>query len=486
MSSGSSRPSPSGARLSGDRYQHLFTWLYAAQLLFTDPDVAKVEFEKAGAGNVDDLVVSFTAKPPLYHQIKFVMGQDERLTPAWLTDPGQATKSPLQRFYESYQRLTANDIRPELALLTNRWLDEAGVFSSCISGRTGKLVPRITEGGPASAKGQLRQEWSTHLGITEEELLEFLSHLKFMVARDSLDELHDRCLPAMRAAGLRFDAEAIALAGDLISWCVETNIRELTAETLLPHVRERNLVADRSAGSLLIQCLSPDPWPQAATAALDWVDLFEGDEPAARRQLHEPSGWEGQLKPELRAAIQTIRRHGLVNVNVYGTMRLSTALFTGTELSRVAGFNVEMEARGAVWASEDEHPVVELNTSVIEMGQGDEMAVGLSVSIDLVDDVAAYVRAQQLPVGRFVIYSPDAGPGRESVESPQHGLGLAYAISDTLRRDAADASRVRLFQATPMPLSLMIGHLWNRMPETQLYDDLGAGKGYAPTFKIAG
>jgi hypothetical protein len=37
-----------------------------------------------------------------------------------------------------------------------------------------------------------------------------------------------------------------------------------------------------------------------------------------------------------------------------------------------------------------------------------------------------------------------------------------------------------------MPLSLMIGHLWNRMPETQLYDDLGPGKGYTPTFRISG
>jgi hypothetical protein len=307
-----------------------------------------------------------------------------------------------------------------------------------------------------------------------------------MVGRDSLDELHDRCALAMRAAQLRFDADAIALAGDLISWCVETNIRELTAETLLPHIRERNLAAERSAGSLLIQCLSPDPWPEAATASLDWVDLFDGDEPAARRQLRDPNGWEGQLKPELRAAIQTIRRHGLVQINVYGTMRLSAALFTGIELSRVAGFNIETEARGAVWSSEDEHPAVELDSTVIEIGQGDEMAVGLSMSIDLTDDAVAYLRGQQLPVGQLVVYVPPGGPARESVKSPQDGLGLAYAISDALRGDASGAPRVHLFQATPMPLSLLIGHLWNRMPETQLYDDLGAGKGYTPTFRIAG
>lgn len=486
MSSGPTRPSPSGPRLSGDRYQHLFTWLYGAQMLFGDPDIVRIEFEKAGAGNVDDLVVHHRTKPPLYHQIKFVTSQGERLTPEWFTATSGTARSPLQRFYDSYQKLTADDVRPELALLTNRWLDEAHVINSCISGRTLKLTPRITEGGPSSANGRLRQEWSAHLGIAEDELLDFLSHLTFMVGRDSLDELHDRCALAMRAAGLRCDAEAITVAGDLISWCVETGIRDLTSETLRPHIRERNLAAERTAGSLLIQCLSSDPWPEAATAALDWVDLFDGDEPAARRQLRDPEGWEGQLKPELRAAVQTIRRHGLVHVNVYGSMRLSTALFTGSELSRVAGFNVETEARGAVWSSDDEHSAVELDSTVIEIGQGDEIAVGLSIATDLAEDVASYLRAQQLPVGRLVVYSPPGGPDRKSVKSPQGGLGLAYAVTNALRQDTTGASGMHLFQATPMPLSLMVGHLWNRMPGTQLYDDLGAGRGYTPTFRIVG
>jgi hypothetical protein len=47
----------SGARLLGDDYQHLLTWLHAAQLVHRDPEVTRVELEKYGAGNVDDLVV---------------------------------------------------------------------------------------------------------------------------------------------------------------------------------------------------------------------------------------------------------------------------------------------------------------------------------------------------------------------------------------------------------------------------------------------
>jgi hypothetical protein len=31
---------------------------------------------------------------------------------------------------------------------------------------------------------------------------------------------------------------------------------------------------------------------------------------------------------------------------------------------------------------------------------------------------------------------------------------------------------------------MLLGSVWNRMPETQLYDDVGGVVGYTPTFRI--
>src|SRR6185437_7844997 len=96
----SNRPSPSGPRLAGDRYQHLYTWLYGAQMLLNDPSIVRIEFEVSAAGNVDDLVVSHRNRPPRYHQIKFVTSQEEPLDTDWFTKVASgATKSPLQRFW---------------------------------------------------------------------------------------------------------------------------------------------------------------------------------------------------------------------------------------------------------------------------------------------------------------------------------------------------------------------------------------------------
>jgi len=47
-----------------------------------------------------------------------------------------------------------------------------------------------------------------------------------------------------------------------------------------------------------------------------------------------------------------------------------------------------------------------------------------------------------------------------------------------------NARRLHLFLAVPHGLGLLLGHLWDRMPPTLLYEDLGAGNAYQPAFLI--
>ena len=80
---------------------------------------------------------------------------------------------------------------------------------------------------------------------------------------------------------------------------------------------------------------------------------------------------------------------------------------------------------------------------------------------------------------------PEGLPGRDSVPDPEAGLGLAAAISAALREETSShRAALHLFQAAPLPLAVMVGHLWNRMPMTHLYEDLGPGAGYTSSFTI--
>lgn len=480
-------PSASGARLAGDDYQHVLTWIHALKLLLTDGDVTRIEFEADKAGNVDDLIVHRVGQRALYHQIKFVVAQKQPLTHEWFTTrPAGSKRSPLQRFYESYTKLTPTDgTPPEMALHTNRLPAPGDPMLQLVSGSDCKLVPRLAAQTPGSAAGKVRKQWAKHLGITEEQLLSFLGHLAIRSGREALDDLQEQCAWAMRAVGFRSDVAALLAAIGALRELIKTGVRELDAESVQRLAGMLQLLAGIPRATLLVQSLRPDSWPETATASVDWVDLFVGDTAESRRQLKDPAGWNDRLKPELAAAVGEIRRARLAEVDVRGTMRLATGLLVGVQLSEVAGFKVAAIGREGEWSSTTPRDATTVEREWIDVGQGEELALVIAVSQPIRDDVISYIRTQPLPVGELIVYSPPGGSSREAVISPSAGLGLAAAISSALREDTSGRrAGVHLFQAGPLPLAIMVGHLWNRMPQTQVYDDLGPGCGYTPAYVI--
>ena len=481
----SNRPSPSGARISGDDYQHLFTWMSALELLSEDSSVTRVEFE-VQAGNVDDLVVHHSVGPTVYNQIKFALTQRQHLDHEWFTSPPRpGSQTPLQRFYSSWRSLEANGRPPEMALQTNRSSDPGDPILKHTSGRDGKVVPRLAQEGPTSASGRVRTEWAKHIGVCEDELLRMLANLEIRTGRASLEQLRDQCTWVMRAVGLRGDPEAVDIGVSEIRRLVGEGVRELDADSLREIAEARNLMAGTRRATLLLQSLEADPWPEAATSVVHWVDLFEGSDAFSRRQLVNPRDWDTRLRVELRAAVDEIKRQRYRDVLVAGTMRLSTGLAVGLELSEVGGFQIAILGREGEWSSAGARSPMELLREEIPLGAGDEIALAVSVSVDIRKDVLHFLDSRRTPVDKLIVYSPAAGASRSAIPGVAEGLELAHGISAAMRDDTRDiGSKVHLFQAGPLPLSVILGHLWNRMPSTQLYDDMGPGRGYGPTFLL--
>ena len=438
------------------------------------------------AGNVDDLVVRRSNAPSIYNQIKFVMTQAEPLTHKWFTTPPRSGAfTPLQRFYDSMKTLTVDDMPPEMALQTNRWPAAGDPLLKHVCGRSGKVVPRLTEGPPRSASGEVRAEWAEHLRIGDDELLQMLEHLEIRAGREALDQLRDQCTWLMRAVGFRGEPDAVDIGVSEIRRLIGEGIREIDADDLMAIARSKGLLSSKNRATLLIQSLESDPWPEAATAYIDWVDLFDGSDARSRRQLRRTDEWNSRMKSELHTAVTKIKSQQYHDVFLAGTMRLSTGLMAGTQLSEVAGFNVSICGREGEWSSFSDKVNMEVAREEIKVGASSEIAMALSVSAQIRDDVLEYVRSAELPIDRLIVYSPSLGVSRESIPGPKEGLGFAHAISALMRTDTREVQgMVHLFQAGPLPLSVMVGHLWNRMPMTQLYDDLGPGRGYTPTFLL--
>lgn len=481
-------PSSSGARLSGDDYQHLFTLKHAWQLLTRPPRVTKIEIEARDAGNVDDLVVHRAGGVPIYHQVKFVMSQGELLTHEWFTTvPKDAKKSPLQRFKDSYDKLTKDGRPPEMALVTNRQPAGEDPLLAVLDGRNGKLAPRVNRVGPKSPANAALDDWAQHLDTSKDELLSLLESLEIQWERSSLDGLGELCGFCLEAAGLRGDTAAVLAAVGAIRRLIIDGVREVDPERFKEIIDALGLEARDPDAILVVQAIGHDDLAHIADASLDWVERFEGDRPSERRQLKDPPEWISVLQPQLVEATATVAKTGR-RVRLGGHMRLSTAFMVGVELSERVGVDIVRRERGGVdWTAHGDASEFSVTTEIEQVGDGGDLVVALATNGDPRGDVRRYVADAVPSAGTMVTLFPASGPSNYAFTSAADVRGWARAVIGALRESWPETQpeRVHIFQWNSLFGSLLLGRIWNRMPETVLYDDLGPGAGYTPTFVVA-
>lgn len=483
MTASSGLPSASGARVSGDDYQHTYSWLCALELLRPERGVVRIELEARDAGNVDDLIVRHAHAPALFHQIKFAVDQRAPLDAGWFITASGAAESPLARFQSSFRLLTGPSGPPEMVLITNRLVVPDDPILRHLSGREDKLVPRLASASPGSASGRARRAWADYLGVGEDELLHLLAHLSIRPGRASLAELRASCATAMAAAGLSEREADVDVGVAIIRRLVGEGCRSLGRENLAERVRRVGLMRGPPEAILLVDALKRSAYADHADARVDWLELFPGDTPQERRQLHEPGDWTRRLKPEIGDAVQSLQTRGLSRVRIDGAFRLSIGFALGEALARTAGFTVAFRE----YRSDLTPTPLAVATLVSEVGAGQDLAVGISVNDDLSDGVLSYIAAAAgLPVGSMLNIAPALGVGQYAIPNPAAALGFVDAAFTQIRAAARGLEgELHLFLACPNAIAILLGHLWNRVPNTQVYEDANRPGLYFPTFRFA-
>jgi hypothetical protein len=477
-------PSPHAAAVAGDEYQHAYTLMHAMDLLKEDRGIVGIGIEVSAAGNVDDLVIRHATGPARYHQVKFVMTQRELLTYTWFmeTPPGGG-KSILKRFHDSFIALTdAHGARPEMALVTNRGRDGNDPLLGHADGRDDKLMPRLASVAAGSEAGKALAEWAEHLEIGRDELAEMLNHLRIRPDMHSLTTLKELCRLSLESCGFCGGPEAVMA-------CIGA-VRELVVAGQGRHsdidrkqwgqiIRGLNLATGEPSATLLVQAIDHHLGSSTATASLDWVDLFQPD----GRLLKDSTGWMDRLWPDLVAVAETVRNSGVRPIALMGSARLSTGFAVGSLLPARARIDLVHDAYGQTWSTIGDLADVAVDEVAHAVGQGDQLAIGLSTTGDLTADVLAYIQQRDLPIRTFINLSPAGGPGSRALPDPAHARGWADATMRTIRAAARGYdSPIHLFQHGPLFGAMLLGSVWNRIPATQLYDD--APPEYTPTYLI--
>lgn len=480
--------SASGARIQGDDFQHLYAWYQAVGLLIPRENIVSVRIEAKESGNVDDVVIVRSRPPTTYCQLKYTVDASTPLdSELWTKTSTANARSLLKKFWDSWKSLSAVG-PPDMRLVTNRGIDPGCPVMTLRDGRMGRLVPRLALAAGGSPAGKTRRAWADHLGVSEQDLLAMLEHLALLTDQGPWAFLGEAAAARMGEASLRTDFTAVEIGMGAARKWVATGVREIFARDMEKLVADSGLRGERRKATLLVEAIERDAWADSATVHLEWVDAYVGENARSRRALRDPSDWNKRFLPDLHRASIQLRAHGFTDVLVRGHMRLPTWFAVGSEFSDTTQWRVSALQRGEEWAGDSRTHVREVRARTEEITQGNELAVGVSITNDVSSLVVPFLRAAKIPVARYCDLSPTSGPARDSVVGASDAMSFAMSIRSEIWKavGATQATRVHLFVSAPAALALFLGHIWNRIPETQTYEDLGPATGYTPAFAIAG
>lgn len=470
-------PSASGVRIAGDDYQWLHAWRSCLEALHenltgnaVNPIVA-VGVEEPDVGNGDDVVLHRTQPPNTYTQVKYAVDNRTAVNLEYLT-----TSGILRKMYKTYAGLTAGGTPAEMRLITNRNADPNDILVTDRDGRNGRLVPRAAQGGPKSDRGKARAAWAAEAQTDEDHLLDLLAHLHFDIAYD-LDRLRRDVSLLMTASGLRSDPAAVALGVDWVSKQVIAGHRRLTLNGI------QNAITSLQAGSpwttISVATIAHDYLADQAAVSIDWVDRMSGTTEWTRVEPAPPATWD-DLATEIRAVPGRLGTNKRILVT--GHMRQATGFLIGTELRRVKGYEVGVRQRDQLWTGEEP-----ITSNVITHTQEDTTAGhGTAIIVNVAADGAAgtidWIRESALSVSKILTITPTAGVGPKGVPDAAAANSLAIAIRDLARRHSRDGD-LHLFLIGPLGLAVLLGHHWNRLTTTHVYEHLG-GIDYTHAFTI--
>ena len=189
---------------------------------------------------------------------------------------------------------------------------------------------------------------------------------------------------------------------------------------------------------------------------------------------HDPAAYEHVMHPELLLAAEAILGVGYGRVIVEGAMRLPAQFVVGSALPKVRNVELVRRQGPGLWRTDDAaNGEAALNPDRVPIGQGDDVVVVVGLTNDPSADVARFVRSIGLPVAEMLVLNPVGGSGYEVVTGGGNAVAWVVAVRDAVRAFLGEhpGARIHLFMACPGAVAMFLGHRWNRLATTTVYED---------------
>jgi hypothetical protein len=482
------------ARLAGDDYQHLLAWERVLRLLIPSHRVEIVTVEDPDAGAVDDVTSRHeagAAEADEFLQVKYhVDHREEYSTAVMFAKKTEAGTSLLQKFHRSWRVLSGKGHAVELRLISNWTWDADDAIKRCISGQNNALTEEFFSSSAASAIGKAREEWRAHLQLDAAEFEAFARTLRFRLGFDCSDELEARVTERMEFLGLKHDVAALLVGVGIIRTLVKAGsaVVDKTKLRELLDTYDLHAAPEEAATTIYLSTVKQQQFELPPEFLLDWRAYFEGFETKRGHRVLDPASWNNQMLPELAQLEADLNARGAPRlIRARGLARLSAWFAFGHTFSEVARFIIEVDQQGKLWrtdAKPSELQVIEEARETIPNRDAAAVAVGISVTGQLGDDVRAHVRTSTT-AHELLLLRPDRDLGPGCFQSAADVTAFARSAKARIRAFVKEhgATRAILFYFGPLSGACFLGHQLNAVArEIQIMEDQQPG--YAPAFML--
>ncbi|MBL8148790.1 MAG: SAVED domain-containing protein, partial [Blastocatellia bacterium] len=205
--------------------------------------------------------------------------------------------------------------------------------------------------------------------------------------------------------------------------------------------------------------------------------------------------WNNSLLPELETLAEQLNQQTSCRlVRARGLARLSAWTAFGYCFPEVARYTIEIEQQGKFWrtdatpndkfvlaiSSKDTNP----NGEILD-GTGNIVAVGISVTGLLDDDVRRHLETRTEKIAALLLIRPQNELGRECFKEAGDVVALADKAKEVIRNFVKhwQSTRLWLYYFGPLSGACFLGHRLNAVcREIQIMEDQQPG--YAPSFLL--
>ena len=189
--------------------------------------------------------------------------------------------------------------------------------------------------------------------------------------------------------------------------------------------------------------------------------------------------WEADLQAPIRRIASWAKSQSKSTIAIEGLYRLSTAFCLGHGLRSVNGLDLSLVDRSTTWLTAD-HPSAEpaepsWTTELPSQLDGDVLHVAVGVLSDPSTEVRLHL-GEGRALAVFRAHLPRA------VTDGQDAQRLVRSLKRSLQvaTDRLQPKQISLYYAGPRLFAVCLGHRWNTMPPTQLFER-DREKGYLAT-----